>query len=94
MEARYDGRMNKAAKTWVHQVSTIARDLGTDDEFLYHNFAGGFQNPLSTYGRDNLRFMRSVARKYDPDGLFQIQMPGGFKLDGGDHLRPGLYVQP
>jgi len=24
--------------------------------------------------------MREVARKYDPTGIFQTQVPGGFKL--------------
>ena len=90
----YDEKMNKAARTWVRRVSTVVRELGSDDEFLYHNFAGGFQDPLNTYGKDNLRFMRSVARRYDPDGFFQTQMPGGFKLGGAEVTNPAFTVQP
>lgn len=86
--------MHEAAKRWVTLVSEAAVRLGTDDEFLYHNFAGGFQRPLATYGSDNIRFMRTVAQKYDADGLFQLQMPGGFKLGREAESARGLYVQP
>jgi hypothetical protein len=85
--------MYEAARTWVKKVSEVALHFGTDDEFLYHNFAGGFQDPLATYGPGNVRFMRSVARKYDPYGFFQVRMPGGFKLGDRAASKFGLYVQ-
>jgi hypothetical protein len=93
IDKRYDERMYEAARTWVNRVLAVALRFGTDDEFLYHNFAGGFQDPLTTYGPDNLRFMRSVARKYDRDGFFQVQMPGGFKLGDKTDFKFGLHVQ-
>lgn len=73
--------MYNATQTWVQQVDAVARKLGTSEEFLYLNFAGGFQNPLQSYGSASLAFMRGVAAKYDPTGVFQKLVPGGFKLD-------------
>lgn len=32
------------------------------------------------HGEDNVRFMREVSRKYDPEGLFQKRMRSGVKI--------------
>ncbi|KAH8900830.1 FAD binding domain protein [Thozetella sp. PMI_491] len=76
----YDDVMYKAAEEWVNLANGIAEDMGTQDPFLYLGFAGGFQKPLCGYGQDNVEFMRRVAAKYDPSGVFQTLVPGGFKL--------------
>ncbi|ELR09904.1 hypothetical protein GMDG_04382 [Pseudogymnoascus destructans 20631-21] len=49
-------------------------------KFQYLNYAAAYQNPLESYGEENLRFMRGVSRKYGPKGVFQKQVPGGVKL--------------
>ena len=49
-------------------------------KFQYLNYAAPFQAPLEAYGEDNLRFLRAVSEKYDPKGVFQKRVPGGFKL--------------
>lgn len=46
----------------------------------YINYSDKTQNPLKSYGEANLAFMKEVAAKYDPEGVFQKQMPGSFKL--------------
>lgn len=93
LDAQYDKEMYRAARTWHSKVSAIARRLGTDDEFLYHNFAGDFQDPLGSYGAKNVELMRSVSHRYDPGGLIQSRMPGGFKLGNTLGQKPGLYSQ-
>lgn len=77
----YDQRMHHLAQLWVSMVQEISRSRGTQEEFEYMNFAGGFQNPLASYGAHNLKFLEDVAGKYDPEGIFQTLAPGGFKLD-------------
>jgi hypothetical protein len=72
--------MYEAAQKWVAGVDKATKALGTSDEFLYMNFAGHFQDPLSTYGKENVDFMTSTARNYDPAGVFHNLVPGGFKL--------------
>ncbi|KAJ4386786.1 hypothetical protein N0V93_009684 [Gnomoniopsis smithogilvyi] len=79
-DAQYDGIMYNATQTWYQRVDAVARALHTNDDFLYLNFAGGFQNPLASYGNGSLDFLRGVAQKYDPAGIFQRLVPGGFKL--------------
>ncbi|PYH83778.1 FAD-binding domain-containing protein [Aspergillus uvarum CBS 121591] len=62
------------------ELDAYARLTGAYNEYIYLNYAGRTQDPLRGYGPDNVRFMQAVARKYDPEGVFQHQVPGGFKL--------------
>lgn len=73
--------MYNATQTWFQQVDAVAKGFHTDNDFLYLNFAGGFQKPLASYGNESLESMKRVAKKYDPNGVFQKLVPGGFKLD-------------
>jgi hypothetical protein len=38
------------------------------------------QDPFQTYGEASIREMREAMVKYDPSGVFQTRVPGGFKL--------------
>lgn len=68
-------------KAWVEAVEDFARGIeGGLLEWRYLNFAGKTQNPLATYGEANIRLMKEVAAKYDPEQVFQKLCPGGFKL--------------
>ncbi|KAI1759337.1 hypothetical protein GGR53DRAFT_513877 [Hypoxylon sp. FL1150] len=49
-------------------------------DWIYINYADQSQDPLGSYGAENVRFMKRVAAAYDPDGVFQTLCPGGFKL--------------
>lgn len=49
-------------------------------EFRYLNYSDISQDPLSTYGEENVKKMREVAIRYDPKGVFQNRVSGGFKI--------------
>lgn len=53
---------------------------GIDVEWEYLGYADGTQDPLSTYGPENIQLLRDVAAKYDPEQVFQKRVPGGFKI--------------
>ena len=55
-------------------------DVGGDVEWEYYNYAELTQDPLKTYGEENVAFLKKVALKYDPEGIFQTRVPGGFKI--------------
>ena len=44
------------------------------------NYANPSQNVFGSYGKENVKKMRGLAAKYDPDGVFQYLCPGGFKV--------------
>lgn len=48
--------------------------------WLHLNYAAADQDPLGSYGAENVAKMRAVAAKYDPDAVFQQLCPGGFKI--------------
>uniref|UniRef100_A0A8H7K335 FAD-binding PCMH-type domain-containing protein n=1 Tax=Bionectria ochroleuca TaxID=29856 RepID=A0A8H7K335_BIOOC len=62
------------------ELEKFAKSRNGNVEWLYINYADKTQNPLKSYGKANLDFMKNVAGTYDPKGVFQEQMPGSFKL--------------
>ncbi|CZT16357.1 related to 6-hydroxy-d-nicotine oxidase [Ramularia collo-cygni] len=79
-DADYDGEIYEAAQVWLAAVQDYTNALGMSHPFVFLNNAAPFQDPLGSYGAENLQFMRDVSKKYDPDQIFQTLVPGGFKL--------------
>ena len=67
-------------RDWVHAVRQFAAIIGGNLEWTYLNYADRSQDPLINYGLENVRFMKDVAAKYDPDQVFQTLCSGGFKV--------------
>ena len=70
-------------REWAEAVRQFAATIDGGEgnlEWTYLNYADGTQDPLASYGLDNVRFMKDVAAKYDPEQVFQTLCPGGFKL--------------
>lgn len=67
------------AEALLEEVRTFA---GKDrlSDWLYLNYADASQSALEGYGPENVRKIREVAAKYDPEGVFQRLCPGGFKV--------------
>jgi hypothetical protein len=72
--------VEKTAQKMGKDVAEIARSMGLLHEFQYINYADPSQDPIGSYGEDNVEFLSETSRKYDPKGVFQRQVPGGFKL--------------
>lgn len=62
------------------RLNAIAKEMGLLHRFQYMNYANPSQDPIKSYGWDNVRLLREVSREYDPRGVFQEQVNGGFKL--------------
>ncbi len=76
-----DANMEDARQRVVDDVEAVAKRHGTYHPFIYVNYAAPTQNPLCGYGSESVSFLKVTAAKYDPDGVFQRLMSGGFKLD-------------
>lgn len=61
-------------------VEEAVKASGNDLPFVYLNYANPSQDPLGSYGVENVAFIRDVSAKYDPQGFFQQRVPGGFKI--------------
>ncbi|KAF3012878.1 hypothetical protein E8E14_011519 [Neopestalotiopsis sp. 37M] len=60
-----------------HQENQL---MGLSHEWLYMGDAGEFQDPYSTFPRENIERMRQVRSDYDPLEVFSRLNWGGFKL--------------
>jgi hypothetical protein len=75
-----DARIEQHARDLFQQSEDEAKKLGLYNEYLYLNYAASWQDPISGYGAANKAKLQAVSKKYDPKGVFQNQVPGGFKL--------------
>lgn len=71
---------DKLVSGWTKGVNDYAKSIGKGSEFLYLNYADESQDPLNGYGHGNLEKIARAAKKYDPAGIFQTRVPGGFKI--------------
>jgi len=62
------------------RIDKFAKSVNGDMDFIYLNYADASQDPLGSYGPEQVKFLRMVAEKYDPEGAFQKRIPGGFKI--------------
>ncbi|KAI5357982.1 Putative FAD-binding domain, PCMH-type, FAD-binding, type PCMH, subdomain 1 [Septoria linicola] len=53
---------------------------GLAHRYIYMNYAGKSQDVFAGYGASNQAKLRRIAKKYDPQGVFQKLVPGGKKL--------------
>jgi len=68
-------------QAWLERLKVFAATMENGNlPWIYLNYADKSQDVLGSYGKENLRKMREVARKYDPEQVFQLLCPGGFKI--------------
>lgn len=69
-------------KAWLDAVKDFAAtiDGGGLLDWTYLNYADKSQDPLGSYGEENVRRLQAIAMKYDPAQVFQQLYPGGFKI--------------
>ncbi|KAI5927332.1 hypothetical protein F4810DRAFT_650325 [Camillea tinctor] len=49
-------------------------------DFTYMNYSYNFQDPIGSYGAENKKELQRISQKFDPQGIFQKGVPGGWKL--------------
>ena len=82
-----DEKILRASKNIVERTVTKSREWGLAEEYLYMNYASQFQDVVPSYGKESHERLIEVARKFDPEGVFQKLQPGYFKLNGGPKRR-------
>ncbi|KAK8044420.1 FAD-binding domain-containing protein [Apiospora rasikravindrae] len=78
-EAADDSMATGAAKAMMARQQAVVRSAGLSAPFVYLNYADVSQDPIRTYGQDNVRRLWAASRKYDPQGLWQTRVQG-YKL--------------
>lgn len=75
-----DGAIHEAVSSIAEHTRDLAKARGLLLDFILSSFAGPKQNVMHSYGEDNVRKMKEVAAKYDPNGVFQKLQNDGFLL--------------
>ncbi|KAL4751911.1 hypothetical protein BDW72DRAFT_202658 [Aspergillus terricola var. indicus] len=79
--AQDDGTVRAVSIATTEKWKSLSAECGLDhNAFVYMNDASRDQNPLVSYGRENLGRLKDISRKYDPDQVFQELQNGGFLL--------------
>ncbi|KAF5873791.1 putative fad- protein [Botrytis fragariae] len=79
-----DETVNSVTTALMSAIEEKTKEAGVYNSFKYLNYAASWQNPLGSYGDKGKENLLSVKKTYDPQGLFQKGVPGGFKLKGLD----------
>lgn len=58
----------------------LGEERGSHIDYIYHNDASRDQNPIATYGADNIAKLKDIAARYDPSQVFQKLQGNGFLL--------------
>lgn len=69
-----------AQRALIAEIAAFAKSRGKHHPYVYLPYAYRDQQPLESYGAANMDRIRAAARKYDPEGVFQSMVPGGFKI--------------
>lgn len=75
-----DALVTQKAQELYTRSEAAAEELGVQNRYLYLNYAAEWQDPITGYGPDVKARLQATSKKYDPNGVFQKQVPGGFKL--------------
>lgn len=78
--AEQDALFQQAGADLINRISAYAVSIGADNPYLYLDYADSSQDPLVGYGAENVKKMKAAAEKYDPQQIFQKNVPGGFKI--------------
>ena len=65
----------------LDRIREQAKLRNAERDFVYMNYAGMTQDVIASYGVENKGRLKQIAKKYDPQEVFQKLQPGYFKLD-------------
>jgi len=77
-----DEQMKASSQKFIEDVDARSREAGLFYPFKYLNYAAAFQDPIEGFAAGTKEILQLASKKYDPEGIFQTLVPGGFKLFG------------
>ncbi|KAH4050217.1 hypothetical protein HBI56_063040 [Parastagonospora nodorum] len=83
-EVETDRKFEKVTRDLFQRAEAKAREKGLRRDFLQLTYADRWQDVLSSRSNGTLKELWRVSKEYDPTGMFQKQVPGGFKLSEMD----------
>ena len=75
-----DSRILGAIEGLMADYRRLATEKGLLHRYIFANYGYYKDEVMAGYGKESLERLRAVSSKYDPEGVFQKGVPGGFKL--------------
>ncbi|RYP42180.1 hypothetical protein DL768_010379 [Monosporascus sp. mg162] len=75
-----DNRIFTAVDNLVAEFRALASEKGLLHRYIFPNYAYQNDDIIAGYGEESVSKLRETSKKYDPEGIFQKGVPGGFKL--------------
>ncbi|KAJ4206408.1 hypothetical protein NW759_014197 [Fusarium solani] len=75
-----DREVTALLKSLGSEIEALVEQHGKSVPFKYMNYGNEEQDVVASFGEENVSFLKQVASRYDPEGVFQTLQPGGFKL--------------
>jgi hypothetical protein len=76
-----DDRVHKGVETILAASRAVASERGLLHRYIFTNYAYYKESLFQGYGEKSLAALRETSQKFDPKGIFQKAVPGGFKLN-------------
>lgn len=80
VQADDDAKVASALADIMGRIEALTKERGLYHPFVFANDASETQRPLQSYGTDVLDKLRKVRFEVDPEGFFQNNWPGGYKI--------------
>ncbi|KAL3483467.1 hypothetical protein BJX62DRAFT_244865 [Aspergillus germanicus] len=80
-DPRHRHDVRKATTRLLDTIEEITKAAGVYRPFKYMGYADESQDVIGGYGEESKKRLQTASREYDPEGLFQRGVPGGFKLN-------------
>lgn len=79
-EVDRDPIIQHAIRKLFEAAEARARELKVQRDYVPLTYADSWQDPIGKMSEFTVAELQNTARKYDPSGMSQTQVPGGFKL--------------
>lgn len=79
-KASDDAFVQTAVTDIIEKQKAVLKKGGYLVDFIYQNYADISQDVHGSWGAENVAKLKAASRKYDPKGVFQKMVPGGFKI--------------
>ncbi|KAL4882982.1 hypothetical protein BJY04DRAFT_216700 [Aspergillus karnatakaensis] len=79
-DQQYRDHVRKAAAQVLDSIELITKAAGVYRPFKYMGYADDTRDVIGGYGKNSVQRLQAASKRYDPDGLFQRVVPGGFKV--------------
>ncbi|KAF2190800.1 FAD-binding domain-containing protein [Zopfia rhizophila CBS 207.26] len=81
------GRLVAPAQGLLEQLNELAESIGVAHRYRFINYAYKGTGVIEGYGEESMKKLWAATGKYDPEGLFQKRVPGGFKLRDAEYIQ-------